>query len=400
VQMAKAEAPQHPLVLNESARRMLLSGHAAAANEILERAVELDSSLPSLWLNLAAARRGLNRPEDEMVALERVLALQPNNARALLQKASLQEIKGKPRLAAMTYFSALRTIPKGIDPPPGMQPVVEHAERVVAANNRALENFLEERLKDLRERHSDAPLGRFDRCLATLLQKRPIYRPKPSFMYFPHLPQIEFYDRADFPWLDSIEAATDDIRAELVNVLADGPDVLDPYVTHADGAGYEQRWREINRSRRWGVYFLWREGFAVQDHIERCPRTAAALGAWPRCDVPGCGPSAVFSILDAKTRIPPHSGVNNTRLIVHLPLIVPPGCGFRVGAEQREWIPGQAFVFDDTFEHEAWNDSDVPRAVLILDIWSPFVTEAERDLVREAVAGVNEYYGTTLSHVG
>jgi aspartyl/asparaginyl beta-hydroxylase (cupin superfamily) len=334
-----------------------------------------------------------------MVALETVLALQPNNARALLQKASLQEIEGKPREAAMTYFSALQSIPRGIDPPAGMRPVIEHAERVVAANNRSLENFLEERLKGLRERHSDEPLGRFDRCLATLLQKRLIYRPKPSFMYFPHLPEIEFYNRADFPWLDPIEAATEDIRAELIDVLADGPDILDPYVTHANSMGCEPRWREINRSRRWGVYFLWREGSAIRDHIERCPRTVAALEAWPRCDVPGCGPTAVFSILDAKTRIPPHSGVNNTRLIVHLPLIVPPGCGFRVGAEQREWIPGEAFVFDDTFEHEAWNESDVPRAVLILDIWSPLVTEAEREMVREAVAGVNDYYGITLKHV-
>lgn len=398
VQMAETEAPRHPLVLNETARRMLLAGNAAAANEILEQAVQLDPLLASAWLNLAAARRGLNRPEDEMAALEKVLSIQPNNPRALLQKASLQEIKGKPREAAMTYFSALRSIPRGIDPPAGMRPVIEHAERVVDANNRSLESFLEKRLEGLRERYSNAPLGRFDRCLATLLQKRPIYRPKPTFMYFPHLPEIEFYERADFPWLDSIEAASDDIRAELIDVLADGPDILDPYVTHANGVGYEPRWREINQSRRWGVYFLWREGSAIRDHIERCPRTVAALEAWPRCDVPGCGPTAVFSILDAKTRIPPHSGVNNTRLIVHLPLIVPPGCGFRVGAEQREWIPGEAFVFDDTFEHEAWNDSDMPRAVLILDIWSPFVTEAEREMVREAVAGVNEYYGTTLTN--
>jgi aspartyl/asparaginyl beta-hydroxylase (cupin superfamily) len=102
----------------------------------------------------------------------------------------------------------------------------------------------------------------------------------------------------------------------------------------------------------------------------------------------------VFSILDAKTRIPPHTGVSNTRLIVHLPLIVPPGCGFRVGAERREWHPGKAFVFDDTFEHEAWNDSDAPRAVLILDIWSPYITVAERELVSKVTADVGEFYGT------
>jgi aspartyl/asparaginyl beta-hydroxylase (cupin superfamily) len=110
--------------------------------------------------------------------------------------------------------------------------------------------------------------------------------------------------------------------------------------------------------------------------------------------VPGSTPSALFSILDAKTRIPPHTGVSNTRLIVHLPLIIPSGCGFRVGAEQREWIPGKAFVFDDTMEHEAWNDSDVPRAVLIFDIWSPFVSEVEREFVRSVTAAVGEYYGT------
>jgi len=66
----------------------------------------------------------------------------------------------------------------------------------------------------------------------------------------------------------------------------------------------------------------------------------AALQSWPRWDVPGYGPTAVFSIVDAKTRIPPHNGVHNTRLTVHLPLIIPPGCGFRVGGERREWVPG------------------------------------------------------------
>ncbi len=130
--------------------------------------------------------------------------------------------------------------------------------------------------------------------------------------------------------------------------------------------------------------------------FERCPRTVAALESWPRCEVPGCSPTAVFSILDARSRIPPHTGVNNTRLIVHLPLIVPPGCGFRVGAEQREWEPGKALIFDDTIEHEAWNDSDTLRAVLILDIWNPAVSVAERELVRTAIAGVNEFYGFSM----
>jgi aspartyl/asparaginyl beta-hydroxylase (cupin superfamily) len=341
----------------------------------------------------------LQRPDEEMAAIEKVLELEPRNLRGMLQKASLQELLGKKREAAMTYRFVLQTVPAGAFPPQSLRPVFQHAIQFVAANDKELEEFIESRLKGLREVHKDQPLQRFERSLEILLRKKPIYRPQPSFMYFPRLPAIEFYDRNDFPWLDTIEAATDDIRSELIDVLKEDPSGVVPYVDIPPGAPLDQ-WRELNRSRRWGVYYLWREGVALPDHIARFPRTVEALKAWPRCDVPFSGPTAVFSLLDAKTRIPPHTGVANTRLIVHLPLIVPPGCSFRVGAERREWQPGKAFVFDDTFEHEAVNDSDVPRAVLILDIWSPHLSAAERDLVRQVTADVGEFYGTSSYHEG
>ena len=91
--------------------------------------------------------------------------------------------------------------------------------------------------------------------------------------------------------------------------------------------------------------------------------------------------------------------MNNARLTVHLPLIVPPGCWFRVGSETREWEPGRAFVFDDTIEHEAWNGADVPRAVLILDIWNPHLNLAERELVTAMTATVGEFYGKLPSYI-
>ena len=99
----------------------------------------------------------------------------------------------------------------------------------------------------------------------------------------------------------------------------------------------------------------------------------------------------MFSVLQPKTRIPPHTGVSNTRLVVHLALVVPPRCGFRVGNETREWRAGHAWVFDDTIEHEAWNDSDLTRTVLIFDIWSPFLSEMERELVRRVTAAADAY---------
>ncbi len=388
---AFAEAPRHPLVLNEVAKQRLAAGDWAGARALLEDAASAEPSNPSVWMNLAAAWRGLGQAEEEMAAIQKVLALQPRDLQALLQAASLHETRGDTRSAAATYRTALQAIPGGADLPPQMRQVVERAKAVIDANNVVLETFLEDRFKDLRARHADEPLGRFHKAVATLLLKRRVYRPQPSFLYFPQLPAIEVFERVDFPWLDSIEAATDDIRAELLGLMTEGGEVLEPYM--ALSGTVVDKWRELNNSRRWGVFFLWREGLALPKNMARCPKTMAALEAWPRCEMPHCAPTAMFSILDAKTRIPPHTGVNNCRLVVHLPLIVPPGCGFRVGAETRDWEPGKAFVFDDTIEHEAWNDSPDWRAVLILDVWNPYLSAVERDLVCALTAGVDDFYG-------
>jgi len=319
---------------------------------------------------------------------EVIAALPPSPFQALIRTAWAYEKAGEARAAAAAYRTALQSIPQFL--PPSVRPVLEHAHQVAAANDAALERFLADRLAGLRARRHNADLSRIDRSLDILLRKRRVYRPAPSFMYVPQLPAIEFYPREQFPWLDRLEAAAADIREELIEVLADGPAGLEPYI-NVDGVP-QDRWRELNKSRRWGVFYLWRAGKPETANLARCPKTAAALEGWPQCNLLGTGPSAVFSILDANTRIPPHTGVNNARLIVHLPLIVPAGCGFRVGAETREWEPGKAFVFDDTIEHEAWNDSDQPRAVLILDTWNPYLSEAERELVTELTAGVGEYY--------
>jgi aspartate beta-hydroxylase len=392
VRQAELESPQHPLVLNEIGRRMLVSGNLVRAHELFAQAAKADASNASVWINLAAALRGLNRHDEELQALERALAIEPANLRALLQKGSIQELQNNARAAAFTYRTALQSITPNTPVPAWMHELLTHAKQVVESNNRALEAFLEERLTTLRSKYADLPLHRFDTCLATLMQRKRVYRQQPSFLYFPHLASIEFHERADFPWLDPIEAATDDIRTELLGVLADDSAELEPYISYS-GRSIEQKWRELNRSRRWSVYYLWREGVAYPEHHARCPRTVAALENWPRCAMSGAGPSAMFSILDARTRIPPHTGVYNTRLFVHLPLIVPPGCGFRVGSEQREWVPGKAFVFDDTIEHEAWNDSDQPRAVMIFDIWNPAVRPEEREMVSMAIAGMRDWYG-------
>jgi aspartate beta-hydroxylase len=101
----------------------------------------------------------------------------------------------------------------------------------------------------------------------------------------------------------------------------------------------------------------------------------------------------MFSLLKPKTRIPPHTGVSNVRLVTHVPLIIPEECGFRVGNTTRQWETGKAWVFDDTLEHEAWNDSDKLRVVLIFDIWHPQLNAAEREMITAMSAGMNAFQG-------
>jgi aspartyl/asparaginyl beta-hydroxylase (cupin superfamily) len=224
-----------------------------------------------------------------------------------------------------------------------------------------------------------------------MLGRKKRYESRSAIFHYPHLPAIEFFERDQFPWLDSIEAATDAIRDEFLGVLK-GEGGFTPYITYPPDVPHNQ-WVELNNSPRWSAFHLYKMGERIEANAARCPRTMQALAGAPQPKQPGRTPSAMFSLLKPHTRIPPHNGVTNTRLVVHLPLIVPPGCGFRVGNETREWVPGKAWVFDDTIEHEAWNDSDKLRVVFIFDIWHPHLSAAERSLVTALTAGLNQFTG-------
>jgi aspartyl/asparaginyl beta-hydroxylase (cupin superfamily) len=91
----------------------------------------------------------------------------------------------------------------------------------------------------------------------------------------------------------------------------------------------------------------------------------------------------MFSVLQPKAKIPPHNGETNARLVAHLPLVVPDKCLFRVGYDTRRWVEGEVMIFDDTIEHDAVNDSDQIRVILLFDVWNPLVTPEERVIVQK-----------------
>jgi aspartyl/asparaginyl beta-hydroxylase (cupin superfamily) len=399
--LARAEgaAPDHPLVLNARAIVELQGGNAARARELLERASRIDAKNPALWMNLATAARALGKLDDEENALQRVLTIEPRHLLALLQKGELLTRRGKPKAAASVYGNALHTLAPNARLPTVLHDAIARAADAVRRNDAALVAHLDARAMGVRAAHPAPELARVEHALAALTGQKRIYLPQPNFLHVPRLPTDEFYAREQFPWLAEFEAATPAIRAEFEQALSEDSAGAVPYIDYPDGLPLDQ-WTELNRSRRWSAFFLWRDGQRVDAHAERCPKTAALLERSPWADVPGYAPTAFFSILDKKSHIPPHSGVTNSRLIVHLPLVLPGNCRFRVGSETREWEIGKAWVFDDTIEHEAWNDSDVPRAILIFDTWHPALSTAERDLIRTAVPAIKDYYRDEVTITG
>ena len=128
------------------------------------------------------------------------------------------------------------------------------------------------------------------------------------------------------------------------------------------------------------------EATGISGSVARPAQTAALLESLPMCRQDGMAPTAVFSALQPHTHIPAHTGSSNVRLLTHLPLILPGPARFRVGNTVRDWKMGQAWVFDDTIEHEAWNDADQMRVILIFDLWHPDLSPAERAAIQAAVS--------------
>ena len=170
--------------------------------------------------------------------------------------------------------------------------------------------------------------------------------------------------------------------------LAQHPDAMDLYFQ-----GLAWIYRGIAPENYTQAQHFFERGIPVAERCERAPATFAAVSRLPQPAVALRSPCAMYSVLQPHTHIPPHTGVGNFRLVVHLPLILPSGCRFRVGHTTRPWRVGEAWVFDDTIEHEAWNDSDEPRTILICDIWSPYLSPDERAVIAQVIAATDAYSG-------
>ena len=364
--------------LVSDAERAIASGDLRRAVELLTGAAAARPEDPSLWLKVASLHRATGSPQAALDALHRGLALTPLDFTMLLMKASLLQKLEHPD-AGQAWGHALAQKPGG-PLPPQIDAVIAEGERHRAAWVDACEKKLKAATAPAEEMAADDERKRIERFRNNVIGRTRPFPSTPTHFHFPELAVREFHPRELFSWLDQLEAATDELAAELKTVMAAERAELVPYIQYDEHLPLAQ-WRPLNRNPDWTAIHLWRNGELIEANARHCPRAIELLRSFPQPNIAGSGPNAMFSLLAPGTSIPPHVGVSNARLVCHLPLVVPEGCWFRVGGETRYWKRGEAFVFDDTIEHEALNPSDELRVVFIFDIWHPDLTATERDAV-------------------
>lgn len=395
---AARQSPDHPVICNAMGMS-LLGGDPAQAAAWFERAIAVDGDAPPLWMNLATARRDQGDVDGERAALMEVLRRDQRHVMANVRMAEWHDRAGDESQAQFRWHGVATVLLSLPERSAGLDQLLAHAQGRVAARTQALGDRLDAALQPQWGSVPSDRRHRFDRCVDALLGRRAIYSNVCHGVHFPFLPAEEFFDRRHFPWFAELEAGTGAIRAELEALLSQPDSGFAPYIAMEAGTP-ENKWTALDQSEAWSARYLWRYGVQDADMANACPATMALLDRLPLARIPGKGPTAFFSILKPGTRLPAHTGVSNVRAIVHLPLIVPKGCGFRVGGETRAWIEGQAFAFDDTIEHEAWNESDALRAVLILDVWNPHLSEEERQMLQSLFVALGQIEGAkTLASV-
>jgi len=364
--------------LSQEAERAVASGDLQRAMHLLSQAAENGPPDPALWLKLAAMHRGTGNPRAALEAVHRALAIAPLDFTALLLRASLLHRLGDPQ-AGEAWGHALAQRPSG-DIPAQLEPVIAEAEKHHSYWLDLRERQMTAAMADAEAHATDEELKRIQRFRTNTLRRTRPFHSQPTHFHFPELTEREFHPRRLFTWIEEVEAAVESLAEELRAVMTAERAELVPYIQYEDHMPLDQ-WRALNRNPDWTAIHLLQNGTRIEANARHCPRTIALLERLPQPQVSGAGPNAMFSLLAPGTAIPPHVGVSNARLVCHVPLVVPEGCWFRVGAETRPWKRGEAFVFDDTIEHEAMNPSDQLRIVFIFDVWHPDLSAVEREAV-------------------
>lgn len=385
LQALEAE-PGHPQATLLAARFATARKNFRLAAQLLQRGFDHDPNVTELAIQLALALAATDRLPDAARTLQRAVVSRPDAHHAWLFLSVLLDKLGDGAGALKAAYEAVTKAQhcgEWLDEastPAELLPLVMQVIERVRLGRREL---FRASFAELRAQHGSAELARMDRALALYLHEIDVAPPsayqRPKFLYFPGLPSTAYHDAALQPWSKRLTEAFPEIRAEALTVLEADRQALPDFITTSDRKGQDDHLAGDSAKRRWQAYFFYRRGRRFDANHARCAVTSSVLESADLCRIADQAPEVCFSVLAPGTHIKPHHGVTNTRLVMHLPLIVPPDCALNVfGGGLHAWAEGEPVMFDDTFLHEAWNRSAETRVVLLMDCWNPHLTAVER----------------------
>ena len=387
--------PDDVEALNIVALAAVRNGQPDRAMAMLERATSLDPANAASFHNLSRAQDAAGNIPAALKSVAEAVRLKPEFYLSRLHYATLLERSGETETSVMQYARALHDAQtrgqwiSAATTPVSLQQLVKHAVRIVRTRRRALLSAV---VASMAGRHGQASMARVEKCLRVYLGEEaaefPDLRQKPSFLYFPGLPASAYLDRSLFSWIAPLEAQTGAIRDELLRLL---PSAQGRERVFTSDELEQQNLRGSGATPGWNGYYFYRHGVRREDNCASCPITSAALDRLPLPRIRDHGPEVLFSVFTPGTHLLPHRGVTNTRVVGHLPLMVPENCALKVGGEVHAWQEGKVVVFDDTYEHEAWNHSTQARVVLIFDVWNPHLTGIEQSAVADVVEAIGDF---------
>lgn len=362
-----------------------------AAEAAFRRAIDLGWPGPDVWVALSFAKSLQGDMAGRVAALEKAIQIDPKSVRARLHYGQALVGSGRRKEAEDAFRAGLSHVTAHLVRTSEIHQLIQAAEVYLAGpggNSAPAKDDLSAALDDFKDKHdvgSEPDDDLFRQSLDFLAGRATHYPSRPTRYFYPGLPNRQFYPLGRFKWTKKLAGQTKAIRQELEGLLSKQAAADAGFVPYVESGGREGSGvsHPLLDNPDWSAFYLIKQGQRIEENIERCPKTWAAIEGIGEAVNPAPAPSVLFSLLEPGAAIPPHHGQINTRLICHLPIILPGDCGFRVGNETREWKDGEVFVFDDTIEHEAWNRSDKPRYVLIFEIWHPDLSQRQRTLITE-----------------
>lgn len=412
---ARGHAQRAEVLQAELLYRAVLSEHAdctPAARAVAAFAIErgdLDTAFEQLGAALKFApsdaavqleyaqvlwRRG--NPDLALQAIETLLTRDAEHHVAWLVLGQIREAGGDQHGALRAWHQAItRALKAGhwrdresMDPR-----IVEAVSGCIEKLNRGRRELLFRSFDDVRHAYGARAVARVEHALRAYLGEAssppPDPRQRPKFFYFPGLPDGPYHDPLLQPWAPLLCDAWTELREEALTLLAEDRD-FESFLGLRRGQRADGYVGGTNPNASWDAYFFYRHGQRFDEHHRRCPKTSAVLESVDLCHINRQAPEVCFSLLRPQSTIVAHYGVTNTRLVMHLPLIVPPDCALNVlGAAEHHWKPGELMMFDDTYQHEAWNRSDEPRLIVLMDCWNPHLSEPEKTAVKLLVEAID-----------